>query len=120
MSTRQIPKAEWKVFLDSVSRSKELESKSAEIEVLGLHLGDQLATDWVPMYGLVYEERGDMLEIGMKNHTHRIHHPKQLFVEGEGVKLESILVEDADGLKHIIRLRESLSLPKLKPLMTRQ
>ena len=119
MTTQQIPRAEWKNFFDSLSRHGELEKKSAEIEVLGLNLGDQIVADWVPMYGLSYDSRSDTLEVDLKDHMHRIHHPERLYVEGVGVLLSSILAIDSEGLQHIIRLRVPLSLPKLMPLAVR-
>ena len=117
MNTRLIPKEKWKLFFDGVSRSKELETKEAEIEVVGLDLGDQIAAEWVPIFGLVYESRGDVLEVSLEGYTHRIHHPRQIFLDRDGLQLASILVTDSDELRHLIRLRRPLSLPGLKQLV---
>lgn len=119
MSTQQLLREEWKEFFDSVSKHGELEKNEAEIEVLGLRLGEQIAAQWVPLYGMSYDTRSDTLEVDLKDHMHRIHHPERIYIDREGVVLSSVLAIDSDGLQHIVRLRVPLSLPKLKPLATR-
>jgi len=118
MTTQQIPKDDWKRFLNNLSRHGELETRDAEIEVLGLHLGDQIAAEWVPLYGLSYDGRSDTLEVDLQDHMHRIQHPERLYAELQGTELASILAIDSEGLQHIIRLRTPLSLPRLKSLVT--
>ncbi|MGV8899611.1 MAG: DUF5335 family protein [Burkholderiaceae bacterium] len=111
MTTRKIEKAEWKTFFDSVSKVGGLDSKCAEIEVLGLSLGDHIAAEWVPMFGVTYNPRGDMLEIALEGLDHLIHKPQMIFVEENTAGLLSISVTDEDDIQHIIRLRDPLLLP---------
>lgn len=119
MNTRQIPKGKWKNFFDGIASARQLASQDAEVEVLGLNLGDQIAAEWIPIVGLTYENKSDTLEVGLEGYTHRISHPAQVFVEEQGTALSSVLAIDAEGLQHIIRLRAPLQLPRLKPLATR-
>jgi hypothetical protein len=44
--TRKLEKAQWRPFLDTLS--KLLEAKEAEIEVASLDLGDQVQAEWLP------------------------------------------------------------------------
>lgn len=111
MTTRKIEKQDWKTFFDGVSKVGGLDSKCAEIEVLGLNLGDHIAAEWVPMFGVVYNPAGDVLEIGLEGLDHMIHRPKTIHVDESGAGLHSISVIDEDDLQHIIRLRDPLLLP---------
>ena len=45
MATRKIEKQEWKTFFDGISKTGGLDGKCAEIEVLGLHLGDHIRSE---------------------------------------------------------------------------
>lgn len=111
MPTRKIEKQEWKSFFDSLSKVGGLDSKCAEIEVLGLNLGDHIATEWVPMFGVTYDTDDDVLEIGLEGLDHLIHRPKTVHVEESPDGLHSIDVVDEEGIQHIIRLRGPLLLP---------
>ncbi|SDY55683.1 hypothetical protein SAMN04515617_11674 [Collimonas sp. OK242] len=110
MTTRDIKKEEWKSFFDGVSKFGDLDSKCADIEVISLHLGDQIAAEWIPMLGIVYEPRSNILEIGLEGLNHLIHRPKTIHVEERGSELLSIHVTDEDEVQHIIRLRSPLML----------
>ena len=50
---RKLERAEWRPFLDRVSKG--LAGKQAEIKVASLDLGDQLQAGWVSLIGLVYD-----------------------------------------------------------------
>jgi hypothetical protein len=41
----------------SIASSKMLEPKQVEIEVAGLALGDQIEAEWLPLIGIVYDQR---------------------------------------------------------------
>src|SRR5262245_43115156 len=53
MTIHKLEKAEWRPFLDLVS--KVLPAKEAEIEVASLKLGDQVQAEWLPLLGLAYD-----------------------------------------------------------------
>ncbi len=104
MTTRNIQKNEWKSFFDTLSKLKLLEKKKAEIEIISLQLGDQMLAKWMPLFGIVFDERSDTLEIGMEGLTHIIHRPKTIFSEEDNTELVSILILDENETQHIIRL----------------
>lgn len=110
MTTRKIEKEEWKAFFDGISKSGGLNQKRAEIEVIGLNIGDQIAAEWVPLLGISYNSRNDMLELGLEGLNHLIHRPKMIFVDELGTGLLSISVTDEDDAQHIVRLRDPLLL----------
>jgi hypothetical protein len=109
MNTRKLPQAEWRPYLDRIS--KLLPGKVAEIEVASLNLGNQIEAEWEPLLGLVYDPKSDIIEVVLDGVDHMIPKPRELYVEEEGGMLESLEVIGADGSRQIIRLRDPLMLP---------
>ena len=70
----EVPQTEWRVFFDRTSKA--LLGKLAEIEVASLDLGDQIIAEWVPMLGITYEPKDDLLDIAPTDPPHLIRHPK--------------------------------------------
>ena len=106
---RSIPKTEWKFFFDRVSKA--LPGKLAEIEVAALDLGDNILAEWVPMLGITYESRDDILDVALDRASHVIRHPREVVVEEDASGLKSLAVVDADETRQIIRLKAPLMLP---------
>ena len=106
---RKLERAEWLPFLDRVSKG--LAGKQAEIKVAALDLGVQLEAGWVPLIGLVYDPKDDIVEIALEGLDHMIHKPRELYVEEEGGQFSSLEVIDADGGRQIIKLKDMLALP---------
>jgi hypothetical protein len=109
MTLRRLEKPEWRPFLDFVS--KLLHAKEAEIEVASLALGDQLQAEWLPLIGITYDPKDDIVEIALEGLDHMIHRPCEIYLENGGETLGSIEIVDADGTKLIIKLRDELLLP---------
>ena len=109
MAIRRLEKDEWQADLDRIS--KRLAGMRAEIEVAALNLGDQIAAEWVPMFGIVYDSKDDVLEIALDGLDHLISKPKEIYVDESQTELASFEVVDADDVRHIVQLREPLMLP---------
>lgn len=110
MSTlRVIPKEEWKPFFDRMS--KVLLGKRAEIEVATLDLGDQVVVEWLPMLGITYDSKDDLLDVALDRASHLIRHPREIVVEEGDTGLKSVAVVDAEGARQIVNLKEPLLLP---------
>jgi Family of unknown function (DUF5335) len=109
MTMRKLGKPEWRPFLDFVS--KLLEAKEAEIEVSSLDLGDQLQAEWLPLIGITYDPKDDIVEVALEGLDHMIHRPREIYLEDGGATLGSIEIVDADGVKQIIKLKDRLLLP---------
>jgi hypothetical protein len=108
-SLRSVPKAEWRGFFDRMS--KVLLGKRAEIEVAALDLGDQVVADWVPLIGITYDSRNDLLDIALDRSNHLIRHPKAIVVEEGDAGLKNVAVLDGDGARQIVNLKDPLLLP---------
>jgi hypothetical protein len=109
MALTQLAKPRWQDYFDHVSKT--LGAKLVEVEVTGLGLGAQVQADWLPLIGLSYDPHNDMLSVVLEGIVHNIQHPKQIHVEQDVETLHSVEVVDAEGERHILILKDPLSLP---------
>lgn len=85
--------------------------KRAEIEIVGLDLGNQVQPEWLPLIGLTYDHKGDLFEVALEGLDHLIHRPREVHVaEGRG-GLSSLEIVDPDGRRQIVRLKDPVALP---------
>ena len=75
---RKLEKPEWSSFLDRFDKG--LADTQAEIEVTSLNLGDQIQAEWVPLLGIVYDPKDDIVEVAVENLDHIIQRPRELYV----------------------------------------
>jgi hypothetical protein len=106
---KQLDRTLWRAYFDQMS--KILVGKRAEIEVASLKLGDQLEAEWIPLLGISYDPKNDLIEIALAGAHHRIERPREVWVEEKGVELSSLEIIDADGVHRIVSLRDPLVLP---------
>src|SRR3977135_3363789 len=99
-----VPPSEWRPFFDRMAKA--LLGKWAEIEVASLDLGDQIVAEWVPLLGITYDSRDDLLDVALDRSNHLIRHPKEIVVEETSSGLASVAVMDADGARQVVRLKE--------------
>lgn len=109
MSTEKLDKESWRSYFDAVS--KVLTGKQAEIDVESLALGAQVESRFAPLNGIVYDHKSEMLEIMLERWEHNIPHVKEIWVDHDGISLNSIRVVDEDDVEQIIKLRDPLMLP---------
>lgn len=110
MTRLAVPQAEWRGFFDRLSRA--LLGKRAEVEVASLDLGDQVVAEWLPLLGITYESRDDLLDVAFDGGTsHLIRHPREIVVEEEASGVGSVAVVDADGARQVVRFKDPLVLP---------
>jgi hypothetical protein len=110
MATTKLEKRAWHPYFDNVSRN--LGGKRAEVEVASLKLGDQIEAEWLPLLGIVYDPKDDLIEVVLQDLDHMILKPREVFVEQEATLLKSMEVIDQDGTRQIIKLRDPLMLPQ--------
>ncbi|GGC00572.1 DUF5335 family protein [Pseudoduganella buxea] len=104
--TKHLERREWGPYFDNVS--KRLAGKTVAIEVASLALGSQVAAEWLPLYGIMYDHKNDLVAVMAEGIDHMIRHPRDIFVETEGEDLLSMQVIQFDNTSQIIRLREPL------------
>jgi hypothetical protein len=109
MTTRKLDPADWRAYCDSLSKA--LIGKQAEIEVASLTLGAQIEAEWLPLLGIVYDDKSDTMEIALAGLDHIVPHPREFYVEDGPDGVSSLGISDDAGTRQIIRLREPLVLP---------
>lgn len=108
-TTSQLHKAEWQHYFDRIARG--LAARRAEIDLTSLHIGRQVAALSLPLLGIRYEPRSDILSVMLEGFNHLIRRPVTLLVEVDFGQLLSMAVTDTEQVRHLIRLRAPLALP---------
>lgn len=108
-NTTKLEKTVWKAYFDHVS--KLLEGKKVEIEVAALNIGVQCPAEWLPLFGISYDEKNHLLAVMAEGLNHMIRRPGEVFIENDGLDLLSMEVIDEDGAMHLVRFKEALLLP---------
>ena len=78
MMARKLEKRQWSTFLNGVTRM--LEGKRAEVEVASLRLGDQVEAEWLPLLGIAYDSKDDIVEVALEGLDHLIPSPREIYV----------------------------------------
>ena len=116
-SLRTIPRSEWQSFFDRLSDA--LLGKWAEIEVATMDLGDTIIAKWIPMLGITYEPKDDLLDVALDRTNHVIRRPKEIVVEEHRGELVSIAVLDSDGARQTVHLKHPLAIPGTAAVLSR-
>jgi len=115
MRTQEIPRTEWRTFLDSFSRQHE--GWLATLEVFGADVGTQKEGRELPLAGVSLSSRGDeteaiSIDLGTtpdEHVSHAISEPTAVWLEqteeGANAALE---IEVADGTKTLLRFRSPM------------
>ena len=108
MTIRRLDHWEWGRFCSFASR--QLIGKRADIETLSLDCGCLLSVNRVPIHGLYYDPTRDVIEIGLTDILHRIHRPREMYVDKLIHGLVNFTVIDAEGARQIVMIHEPLML----------
>jgi len=109
MTIRMLAKEEWQPYCDRLSKG--LVGKRAHVEVGGLAFGDQVAAKWLPLLGITYDPKGDLLEIAMEGVDHLIRRPQSIAVDDALDGLKSMEIVDSERRRQVVKLMEPLLLP---------
>jgi hypothetical protein len=108
MTWHGVPKSEWRGFFDHVSKT--LLGKWAQIEVASLDLGDQIVAEWVPLLGITYDSRNDVVDVALDRYNHVIRHPREIAVDDSPAGLGGVAIIDEDGARQGVKFKEPLML----------
>jgi hypothetical protein len=108
MSISKLEPSEWHSYFDRISKA--IDGKQAEIEVDSLSIGAQLENKWLPLQGIVYDPKDNIVEILLEGLDHLVHKPREIYVDQEALVLKSIEVIDQDDVRQIVKLRDPLML----------
>ena len=106
MSRRTLARADWRRYCDGVSKATV--GRRVELDVASLDLGDHVEARWLPLLGLVFDMRGDVLEVALDGVGHSIVSPRKVLLEETERGLVAIEIVGADDTVETLRFREPL------------
>ena len=118
MSMRVLARAEWRRYCDRVSKA--VVGRSVELDVASLDLGDRVEARWLPLLGVVFDARGDVLEIAFENVGHSVLAPREIHLEETERGLVAIEVVAADDTVETLRFREPLQVDRVEAKVERE
>ena len=77
----------------------------------GARTRHQVAAKWLPLFGITYDAKDDLLKIAMEGLDHLIHKPREIAVVDGPSGLGSMEIVDSDRRRQIVKLMEPLLLP---------
>jgi hypothetical protein len=114
--TNELPRDDWRVYFDELSRG--LTTTQATVEIDGPELGAQVQAEGLVLSGISYDDRDDVLVVGLspggpaESLQHLISNPQRIWVESsEGLLPSTIEIEDAEGQRTLVRLQAAPALP---------
>ncbi len=107
MAIRTLPRADWSTYFDAFSGVKSVTGRIdyAEIRIFSPEDGAQPQTGWLPLQGLTYDAKDDLLEVTVPGLDHLIGHPEAIYVDEVGEHLDRFEVVRRDGTREIIEIR---------------
>jgi hypothetical protein len=110
--TQDIPSDDWRAHFDELSRSAA--AAEVTIEIAGADVGDQISADRLALTGISYDDKDDILVVGLdapggspEEYQHLISEPRQIQVATMGDGQTTYDVTDGDGRQHLIRIRSA-------------
>lgn len=64
MTTKALNKTDWKSYFDRLANT--LEGKLTSVEIISTRLGDQWAVRRLPLSGIAYDPKDDLIELDMR------------------------------------------------------
>jgi hypothetical protein len=103
-------RSEWRRYCDRIS--KQVAGRRAELDVASLNLGDRVEARWLPLVGVVFDARGDVLEVALDGLGHSIPSPRDIVIEETERGLVALEIVAADQTVETLRFREPLRLER--------
>jgi hypothetical protein len=109
MTIRRLQRDDWSRFRIHVTRG--FLGKRVDIEVASLQIGFQPEARRLPLIGISYDPRSDVLGPLLGELEHLIRAPREFYVDEEPLGITSLQIIDAEGVRQIVTLCEPLMLP---------
>jgi hypothetical protein len=92
--------------------SRVLLGKRAELEIASLEIGAQIEARRLPLLGITYDPKDNIIEITLDGLDHLVYEPRELYVDDQLDGLVSLEIIGSDGAQRIVILRDPLMLPR--------
>ena len=109
MAFHRIDRRGWQAFFNTFTRG--LVGKRAEIEVASLDLGDQVVAEWLPLLGITYDHKSDVVTIALDGMDHLIRSPREIHADYVTGSLIALHVVDGENRQQIVRFADPIALP---------
>jgi hypothetical protein len=110
MAARQLARDDWHAFLEELTRT--VRGRQTSVEIGSADLGGQRLVENVPLLGLSYDTRGDIIEIEFEAIGHRIVAPAALYIDRMADGVVGLEIVGKDEEKTVLRLKQPLLLPE--------
>lgn len=108
MAIKKLDTNQWDPYFRDFSKELIGEGRTdyAEIRVFSRDIGAQQETRWLPLQGITYDSKDNLLEITVDGLDHLIYEPREIYVDEttEGI-LTSMEVIRSDGTTEVIEVR---------------
>lgn len=108
MTTKTLNRTDWKSYFDRLGST--LEGKLTSVEITSNRLGDQWAVRRLPLNGIVYDPKSDLIELDMRGVDHLIRHPQAVTVEEQAGGITSMEIQADDEVREIVTFSDPLML----------
>jgi Family of unknown function (DUF5335) len=112
MALRELDKPEWQTFCDDLSKA--LRDDFSQTEIASLAVGEEVATEWVPLSGITYDRHSDAFEMILDGLEHWVRAPKLLYIDEGRHGVTALDIIDASNHRHSLRLDHPLKV-RAKP-----
>jgi hypothetical protein len=109
MTIRRLEHGDWAGFCTYASRG--WVGRWVDIEVASRQIGSQVEARRLPLFGMSYDPKDDVLELLVGELHHLIWAPREFYVDEAPLGVVCLQIIDADGIQDIVTLREPLMLP---------
>lgn len=109
MTIRRLERSEWSGYC--IRASRVLLGKQAKVEVASLQIGFQLEVHRVPLLGISYDPKSDIIELLIGELDHLIRGPQEFYVDDELFGTVTLQIVDGEGVRQIVTLCDPLMLP---------
>ena len=114
--TSEIPREEWKMFFDDLTKRRF--DWQTKVEIFDEDIGNQTLEDGLPLNGITLEEKADdtFIEIFIgtdddHHQTHTIKNPTKINYLAEGGKLNGIVeFEELSGTKTLVHIIQPMPI----------
>ena len=74
-------------------------------------MADQIAVKSLPLLGITYDSKNDLIEIGMEGLDRLIQKPRSVSIDDGPEGLATMEIVDSEGRRQILKLTAPLMLP---------
>jgi hypothetical protein len=104
-----LERGDWNGFCLQATRG--FLGRRVDIEVASLQLGYRTEARLLPLVGMSYNPKCDVLELLLGELEHLIRAPRELYVDEQPLGIVSMPVVDADRERQIVTFADPLMLP---------